>query len=388
MSAFSHRRRRADSTTSFTYYDEDAEDEAISEASEEYEPSEIHSEHYRRASTDDLDDLDLPEVGSEEDSADHQYPAADEDFLLRRRSSTHSRSSVHAHLLRRSSSATVGSARGLGRTSQKIYMANEDLTIAIAGFRTSYLGYAIYITLCLLTCGLAYLLFRWLPRWYVVVLGQPTPLKECDWVVIENQWGEFAIMEVRSCPFGRPVSTVFGLPEKMFSYGLDDDNDPLMDSLRTLDYRYVRLFFHPLKDKFALGTGWKDPDWTDVRLAKAGLDSDEQSLRETIFGNNLIDIEQKSVGQLLVDEVLHPFYMFQVASLVLWSLDSYYYYAACIFIMSVGSIAATLIETRAVSIGSPPHIGYFLTRLRLCDGSVKSLDLNVMSESSATVSVS
>lgn len=48
-------------------------------------------------------------------------------------------------------------------------------------------------------------------------------------------------------------------------------------------------------------------------------------------------------------QVLHPFYMFQVASLILWSMDSYYYYAACIFVMSVGSITATLIETRAVS---------------------------------------
>ena len=48
-------------------------------------------------------------------------------------------------------------------------------------------------------------------------------------------------------------------------------------------------------------------------------------------------------------QVLHPFYIFQIASLVLWSLDSYYYYAVCIFTMSVASITATLIETRAVS---------------------------------------
>lgn len=30
-------------------------------------------------------------------------------------------------------------------------------------------------------------------------------------------------------------------------------------------------------------------------------------------------------------------------------MDSYYYYAACIFILSVGSITATLVETRSVS---------------------------------------
>ena len=41
--------------------------------------------------------------------------------------------------------------------------------------------------------------------------------------------------------------------------------------------------------------------------------------------------------------------MFQIASLVLWSVDEYYYYAACIFLISVFSITTTLIETRSVS---------------------------------------
>ena len=48
-------------------------------------------------------------------------------------------------------------------------------------------------------------------------------------------------------------------------------------------------------------------------------------------------------------QAFHPFYVFQIASLILWSLDEYYYYAACIFVISVVSITTTLIETRAVS---------------------------------------
>ena len=49
---------------------------------------------------------------------------------------------------------------------------------------------------------------------------------------------------------------------------------------------------------------------------------------------------------LLVDEVLHPFYMFQVASITLWMCDDYYYYAACIIIISLISISVSLYETR------------------------------------------
>ena len=275
-----------------------AEDESVFDGASEFS---------RRRSSD-IGDLefglgDYDEEEEDNDSSDRHYQASRDDYVLRRRSSTYSRSSVHAHLLRKDSTATVGSFRLHGRTSQKIYMVNEDLTIAVAGFRTSQVGSIIYFSLCIFTLGLAFLLFRWLPKWYVGVLGRQCPLRECEWVVIENQWGEFAIMPVRSQPYGRPLSTVFGLPEKLFSDALEEDNDPILDELRTLDYRYVRLCFNTQKDKFVISSGWKDPNWTDIRLVRSGLDSDEKSIREIVFGNNLIDIEQKSTGQLLVDEV-------------------------------------------------------------------------------------
>lgn len=343
VSAFSHRRARADSTTSFVYYDEDQE--------EYQEPTATQDEgEFIRSSISDIGDIEFGEVvenDEDDDSADRDYDTSVDDYLLRRRSSTLSRVSVRAHLLRRDSIATERSSRLTGRTSQKLYMKNEDLTIAIAGFRNSPAGYVAYICVCVMTCGLGYLLFRWLPRWYVAIVGRPCSLRDCDWVVVENEWAEMAIMKVQNQPYGRPLSSVFGLSEKMFAADFDEENDPLIDDLRTLDYRYVRLCFHPLKDKFVLSSGWKDPEWTDVRIIRAGLDSDEKNIREVLFGSNLIDIEQKPMGQLLIDEVLHPFYIFQIASLTLWSLDSYYYYAACIFLISVGSIASTLIETRA-----------------------------------------
>ncbi|XWW96638.1 hypothetical protein V2A60_004615 [Cordyceps javanica] len=347
VSAFSHRRHRANSTASFAYYEENHSRDGVSENSDEPDHGDDRDQYsWRQSISSDIDDVDLAVV-DDEDSADRQYIASDDDYIMRRRSSTHSRLSVHARLLRRDSTATTASARQGGRTSQKVYMANEDLTIAIAGFSTSYWGYCAYLFLCLLTGGAAFLVLRWLPRWYIAILGRATALQSCDWVVVENQWSELAILDVKSQEYGRPVSSVFGASEKLLSYGLDDENDPLLDDLRTLEYRYVRFFYHPIKDRFIMSSGWKDPDWTDVRLVRSGLDSDEKMIREQIFGPNLIDIEQKSASQLLVDEVLHPFYIFQIASLVLWSMDSYYYYAVCIFVMSLGSIVTTLLETRA-----------------------------------------
>ena len=68
----------------------------------------------------------------------------------------------------------------------------------------------------------------------------------------------------------------------------------------------MRFVFHPLKDKFILSNSWKDPAWTDVKTIRAGIDGDEKENRELVFGKNLIDIKQKTIPQLLVDEVRDP----------------------------------------------------------------------------------
>ncbi|ORY72025.1 uncharacterized protein BCR38DRAFT_454387 [Pseudomassariella vexata] len=338
VSAFAHRRERADSTTSFAYYNEDeAEDETIVYGDEGSVVLDIDDIPF---GLDADEDQESSELSMENDDGR-------DDYSMRRQSSIHSRNSIHDRLLRTDSGLTEASGRGNGRVSQKLYMVNEDLTIVVAGFRTSRIGYAAYILLCAATLGLAWLLMRWLPRWRVRLIGEPCPLRESQWVVLENQWGEFSILNISAQPYEQPISSVFGAPEKMYAQMFDEDADPVLSELRVLSYRYVRLFFHPLKDKFVISNGWKDPSWKRVRNIRGGIDGSEKELRECVFGNNLIDIEQKSISQLLVDEVFHPFYVFQIASLILWSMDEYYYYAICIFVMSAGSIIATLVETRS-----------------------------------------
>lgn len=302
VTSFAHRRGRAGSTASFTYYPDDGEDEEVPTSEEEVILDDEEEEDDSRY---------------EEDSVDLE---AGELAPMRRVSSAHSRASVHDRLLRSDSTKTDASAVSRnGRMSQKIYIVNEDLTIVAAGFRTSSIGFAAYTAICVATFGLAYLLLRWLPRWQVRLVGSPTALRDCTWVVIEvsiyfrhqtlklkelqNQWGEFVVQDVQSKKYGRSLSTIFGSTEKKYSGGYDDDDDPILDELKILDYRYIRFSFHPLKDKFVLCNSWTDPAWTDVKSIRVGIDGDEKEMRELVFGKNLIDIEQKSIPQLLVDEV-------------------------------------------------------------------------------------
>ncbi|KAL4902464.1 hypothetical protein BDW74DRAFT_158641 [Aspergillus multicolor] len=318
VASFSRRRVRRDSTISVPHDLEQGD--AI--------------EWPRRRSLDFEDDF---ENGVEDDVESTKYS-------YKSRQSPYRRSSVEDPLLPQRSSS-VSSASGV-RVSQEIHIASEDSIIVITGFKTALTGAVLYYFLCTVTFGFAFLLFRWLPEWKIRLLGSPSPLGVCQWAVVEDQWKQLSICEVCEQAYGRPLSTIFA---DSYNYTHDEENDPTIELLRHLDYRYLRFFYHPSEDKFLLISGWKDPSWTNAKSMRVGLNADDHDGREQIFGRNAIDIQQKSLIQLLTDEAFHPFYVFQLASLVLWSLDTYYYYAACIFMISVFSIGTTVVETTATT---------------------------------------
>ena len=94
--------------------------------------------------------------------------------------------------------------------------------------------------------------------------------------------------------------------------------------------------------------------------------------RLCLHGNNIISIDVKSYPRLFVEEVcniimkisprskcteqtdwlqvLHPFYLFQLCSVLLWFLDDYYVYSSCIFVISAISIVVSLYETKKQSV--------------------------------------
>ena len=72
--------------------------------------------------------------------------------------------------------------------------------------------------------------------------------------------------------------------------------------------------------------------------------------RLNLFGENSIEVQVKSYGRLFFEEILTPFYIFQIAACILWMLDSYYYYAVCIIVISLISMILSLFETKRVII--------------------------------------
>lgn len=258
---------------------------------------------------------------------------------------------------------------------QRFYIAEEDLVVGIAGYQTTWFKLIIYNLICISTFGVAALLCRWIPRWRIKMMGKQVPLGKAEWLVVEDEYGSLEIPAVDRKWYNRNMSTF--LPPKKVQHLLDDDNDfnetshptdinsytskntgisnaytiddidPIVPILISFEYRYMKLFYDPLDDLFKLPNNWLDEKWCHYPDIKDGITENNYKCRKTIFGDNLIEIKEKSIFKLLIDEVLHPFYVFQIFSIFLWLADDYYYYAFCIFIISVLSITESLIETKS-----------------------------------------
>jgi cation-transporting ATPase 13A2 len=162
--SFAHRRSRNDSIASFTYLPD--EDDSLEWRDEEAVEVESVVDGTANDENDDIEAAMSP---------------------IKPKRKSYSQSSIEDPLLFRheSSHSLLGRKRAGGRVNQKIYIVSEDLVAVITGFTTNTFGFVVYVLLCIVTFGTAYLLFRWLPKWRLKLVGGTSPLKDCQWVAIE-----------------------------------------------------------------------------------------------------------------------------------------------------------------------------------------------------------
>ncbi|NXM25534.1 AT132 ATPase, partial [Oxyruncus cristatus] len=216
-----------------------------------------------------------------------------------------------------------------------------------------------------LTAGLLLLLFHWKPSLEVQAKCRPCALGQADWVIIRDRFGQCFTTRVLLEPLGEGSLEQHpgARPEdrrSSIAIGVSDEEES-RDTIRLQEkeeknilryylfqgMRYVWLERRQLFCKVSV----LDEGWTcaDLHLSQPGLDQQDHTTRRKIYGPNLIEVPVKSYTRLLVEEVLNPFYIFQVFSIVLWVCDAYYYYAACIFLISTISLGLSLYETRKQS---------------------------------------
>ncbi|KAJ7446163.1 hypothetical protein B0H11DRAFT_2085328 [Mycena galericulata] len=235
---------------------------------------------------------------------------------------------------------------------QTIYIPDEDNTIRFVGYETIWWRQWVWRFGCVITLGGLALLGHWFPQLWLRSVAHEKAFQDATdgFVVVESAHRDITLFRIRTLSYPYPISTVFPssiVVDATELRGSSQNQQPeSLGTLTMVDYRYSRFALDPRTGLFTMIRDWRDPSWTSLQSVQSGIDTPVGQQRLTLFGNNEVDIEGKSTVALLVDEVIHPFYVFQIASIILWSLDNYYYYAFCIALISVISISTTLVETK------------------------------------------
>ncbi|KAI5612268.1 cation-transporting ATPase 13A2 isoform X1 [Silurus asotus] len=203
----------------------------------------------------------------------------------------------------------------------------------------------------LCSLGILLLLFRWRPRLGVLARCSSCPIPIADTLLLRDGHGQHFVIEVQTEEIEEGSLGLVGaeLDENECRDNIQLHKDEKI-LLRYYVFEGMRYVWLPKKGAFCkvsiLTEGWT---CTDLHNCQQGLSQMDQISRKQIFGDNIIDVPVKSYFQLLVEEVLNPFYIFQVFSIALWMSDKYYFYAVCIFLISFISIVVSLYEIRKAS---------------------------------------
>uniref|UniRef100_A0A7N8YE14 Polyamine-transporting ATPase 13A3 n=1 Tax=Mastacembelus armatus TaxID=205130 RepID=A0A7N8YE14_9TELE len=252
----------------------------------------------------------------------------------------------------------------------KILNKGEEEEMELLGYRLCRWRMALVSLGVLCTGGFLLLLLYWMPEWCVKSTCCRTTARDAQVVLLRttDEFRRWFLARVRvmlapgSSPFHR-LETQTTSPSSPTTSPLDKkhpshlpDHSPTEELISGyVDYQpiQIRYFtFHSTKyywkdelQNFEVLTGLEDLQISCSTLHlehSAGLSRNQQEYRRLFFGVNEIAVKVPSVFKLLVKEVLNPFYIFQLFSVILWSADEYYYYAMTIVLMSVISIATTL----------------------------------------------
>ncbi|XP_020494920.2 polyamine-transporting ATPase 13A3 [Labrus bergylta] len=265
----------------------------------------------------------------------------------------------------------------------KVLNKGEEEEMELQGYRLCRWRLALVGIGVLCTGGFLLLLLYWMPEWCVKSTCTRTTARDAK-VVLMRSTDEFrrwflARVRVMLAPGSNPFHSLDtqttspsslsspSSPSHPFSSHASpplanghsphpSDGSPAQELISRFSYYQpiqIRYFtFHSTKyywneelQNFEVLNGLEDLQVSCSTLHSehsAGLTRNQQEYRRLFFGVNEIAVKVPSVFKLLIKEVLNPFYIFQLFSVILWSADEYYYYAVAIVFMSVISIATSL----------------------------------------------
>eukprot|EP00095_Tigriopus_kingsejongensis_P002264 snap_masked-scaffold633_size121756-processed-gene-0.12 protein:Tk02264 transcript:snap_masked-scaffold633_size121756-processed-gene-0.12-mRNA-1 annotation:"probable cation-transporting atpase 13a3-like" len=231
----------------------------------------------------------------------------------------------------------------------------EEDEYACYGYQGHWCRSIFIHSVSILLLGLPYLIGHWKPEWRVAWFKSPCSLLVADTVLLVDLHGNASVEEVITVDVDEDFPEEFAIrPRGLSSLFHLSDTDSLLDEGQLLHaffvHKHVKYAWNTAEVCFgpvrALDHGHVV---SKIHADFQGFSAGHQHRLQLLHGLNSIEVEVKSYAKLLFEEVINPFYIFQIGSIILWSFDNYYYYASCIFLISIISIGISLLETRRQS---------------------------------------
>ncbi|XP_014244199.1 probable cation-transporting ATPase 13A3 isoform X1 [Cimex lectularius] len=182
-------------------------------------------------------------------------------------------------------------------------------------YKTSKSQMFVLYVLYILSLGILYLFVQWYPQLKAILGYRRALLQDADTILVKDKLGK-----VTMCP-------VVDKPERHF------------------DYQLQRYVWHVQTTSFILLVG-KTGSLKNLISSVQGISQEQRNIDIETYGSNEIKLQETSVWKLLINEVLNPFYVFEILSIILWTFDEYYHYAICVVIMSASAIMVLLYNTK------------------------------------------
>ncbi|KAH8298702.1 hypothetical protein KR018_009473 [Drosophila ironensis] len=233
---------------------------------------------------------------------------------------------------------------------------NQDDQMTVVGYRRSYIRSILCWTCIFLTGGLLRLVLHWWRHWHLIATCTECPLEVAERVLItENYQGKHKLYHVKHIRALTVNDLRSLLPKETDSY----DENGLQLSVHFNSAQFKKCSSIRIFRCKQLVYAWDDTLFSFQRIngldinvpcsyyhQQRGLSASDQISRRIVFGDNQITIPLRDVKTLLFIEVLNPFYVFQIFSVILWFTYDYYYYACVILLMSIFGITVSILQTK------------------------------------------
>lgn len=239
--------------------------------------------------------------------------------------------------------------------------------------------------IAIITSGfLLRLILYWKPHWMLYLTCNNCPLSKAEKVLLIDEYNQYFVEKVEY--FNKNDTTTISsgnniseYKEQIITHNNDNDDVSVVvaaaaaaaanngnsqqnqinnnrgnDSFtsnplgkRFFENKKIRYIWNDEKEIFIRLWGLdKNVTFSQLQSMTDGLSESEQTLRRQLFGENAIHIEVQPYFRILFEEVLGPFYIFQLFSITVWFNDNYFYYGTCIIIMSLLSLISGVIQIR------------------------------------------